>query len=113
MIKFTDEKTVVGRISSVGSSRPYGTVWGELLFTGRRVSVSVRCGKRTTNRIMYIKDDSSLGRLDLSKQTLKAHLWEIRFHGEEIASNEGFIIVDGLELYMGNVHTIKIDKLFN
>lgn len=112
MIKFTDDKTVVGRISSIGCSKLYGTSWGELLFSGKRVAVSVKHGKRTINRIMYIKDDSALGHAHLSKKTLKTHLWEIRFHGEEIANDEGFIVIDRLNLVTNNIHTIKISKLF-
>lgn len=90
MVKITDSKTIRGRIIKMSRSRCYCSIWGNILFHGKEIMVSVKNKKIP----MYIRDDSTLGILQLLPQSLENRMWEINLHGEYLESDKGIIVID-------------------
>jgi hypothetical protein len=107
-----DSKTISGQILKVGRSQQYCTNWGEMLFKGREVLVSV-CSQNQRQKIpMYIRDDSDIGILNLTSETLVGRKWNMNVHGEVCSSSEGCLFIDRIGLKAKVPKLISINKYF-
>ena len=89
MKNVTDSKNISGQILKVGRSQQYCTNWGEMLFKGREVIVSVKDSHQRQKIPMYIRDDSDVGILNLAPETLLNKIWSLSVHGELNTPNQG------------------------
>lgn len=108
----TDSKTVSGQILKVGRSQQYCTNWGEMLFKGREVVVSVKTPRQRQKIPMYIRDDSDVGILNLAPETLLNKVWSLTVHGELNAPNQGCLFIDKLTLSALVPKQLNINKYF-
>lgn len=112
MRNVTDSKTISGQILKVGHSQQYCTNWGEMLFKGREVIVSVIDSHRRQKIPMYIRDDSDVGILNLTPNTLLNKRWSLSVHGELNTPNQGCMFIDKINLLAQVPKQIKINKYF-
>lgn len=103
---------VVGMITTVDQPQVYGTEWGEMLFTGRRVKVITNCLQCNCTRTMYIKSDSAIGLLCLTNDVLKSNKWEIHFHGELLPNKECYFVIDKLYVAIKTLNEGDNTKIF-
>ena len=112
MKNVTDSKTISGQILKVGRSRQYCTTWGEMLFKGKEVIVRVKDSHQRQKIPMYIRDDSDVGILNLTPNTLLNKLWRLNIHGEMNMSNHGCIFIDRIGLKARVPKQINIKNYF-
>lgn len=112
MRNVTDSKTVSGQILKVGRSQQYCTIWGEMLFKGREIIVSIKTHHERQKIPMYIRDDSDVGILNLAPETLLNKVWSLSIHGELNTPNQGCLFIDKLTLSAIVPKQIDIDKYF-
>jgi len=112
MRNVTDSKTISGRILKVGRSQQYCTNWGEMLFKGKEVIVSVRGSYQRQKIPMYIRDDSDVGILNLAPTTLSNRVWKLSIHGEINTSSQGCIFIDRISLSAIVPKQININNYF-
>ena len=112
MKNVTDSKTITGLILKVGSSQQYCTNWGEMLFKGREVIVSVKDSHKRQKIPMYIRDDSDVGILNLTPNTLLNKVWGLSIHGELNTPNQGCLFIDKINLSAIVPKQININKYF-
>lgn len=110
MRNVTDSKNISGQILKVGRSQQYCTHWGEMLFKGREVIVSVRSPHQRQKIPMYIRDDSDVGILNLTPYTLLNKVWNLSIHGELNTFNQGCIFIDKLNLSALVPKQVNINK---
>jgi hypothetical protein len=108
----TDSKTIRGLILKVGHSQQYCTPWGEMLFKGREVIVSVKGTTHKQTLPMYIRDDSSVGIMNLTSRTLVGKVWSLTIHGESQMPNQGCILIDGINLSAITAKQVIISNYF-
>lgn len=112
MRNVTDSKNISGQILKVGRSQQYCTNWGEMLFKGREVIVSVRYPHQRQKIPMYIRDDSDVGILNLAPNTLLNKVWNLSIHGELNTFNQGCIFIDKVNLSALVPKQVNINKYF-
>ncbi len=112
MRNVTDSKNVIGQILKVGRSHQYCTNWGEMLFKGREVIVSVKDSHQRQKIPMYIRDDSDVGILNLTPETLLNKVWSLSIHGELHTPNQGCLFIDKINLSAIVPKHININKYF-
>ena len=112
MRNVTDSKNICGQILKVGRSQQYCTNWGEMLFKGREVVVSVKTPRQRQKIPMYIRDDSDVGILNLAPETLLNKVWSLTVHGELNAPNQGCLFIDKLTLSALVPKQLNINKYF-
>ncbi len=112
MINVTDSKAISGRILKVGRSQRYCSNWGEMLFKGREVIVSVKTPRQRQKIPMYIRDDSDVGIFNLAPETLLNKMWNLSIHGELNTPNQGCLFIDKLTLSALVPKQININKYF-
>ena len=112
MRNVTDSKTISGQILKVGRSQQYCTNWGEMLFKGREVIVSVKTPRQRQKIPMYIRDDSDVGIFNLAPETLLNKMWNLSIHGELNTPNQGCLFIDKLTLSALVPKQININKSF-
>ena len=112
MRNVTDSKTISGLILKVGRSQQYCTNWGEMLFKGKEVIVSVKDSHQRQKIPMYIRDDSDVGILNLTPNTLLNKVWSLNIHGELNTSNQGCIFIDKINLSAIVPKQVNINKYF-
>jgi len=112
MRNVTDSKTISGQILNVGRSQQYCTNWGEMLFKGREVIVSVKTPHQRQKIPMYIRDDSDVGILNLAPETLLNKVWSMSIHGELNTPNQGCLFIDKITLSALVPKQININKYF-
>lgn len=112
MRNVTDSKTISGKILKVGRSQQYCTNWGEMLFKGKEIIVSVNCSHQRQKIPMYIRDDSDVGILNLTPNTLLNKVWSLNVHGELNTSNQGCIFIDKINLSAIVPKQVNINKYF-
>jgi hypothetical protein len=112
MRNVTDSKTISGQILKVGRSQQYCTNWGEMLFRGREVLVSVKTRHQRLNIPMYIRDDSDVGIFNLTTETLLNKVWSLSIHAESNTSLQGCIFIDRINLFAKTPKQVNINKYF-
>ena len=112
MRNVTDSKTISGQILKVGRSRQYCTNWGEMLFKGREIIVSVKTPYQRQKIPMYIRDDSDVGILNLAPKTLLNKQWYLSVHGELNTPSQGCLFIDKISLSALVPKQININKYF-
>ena len=112
MRNVTDSKTISGLILKVGRSQQYCTNWGEMLFKGKEVIVSVKDSHQRQKIPMYIRDDSDVGILNLTPNTLLKKVWSLNIHGELNTSSQGCIFIDKINLSAIVPKQVNINKYF-
>lgn len=112
MRTITDSKTISGTILQVGHSQQYCTNWGEMLFKGREIIVGIKCARKRRKIPMYIRDDSDIGILHLSPETLLNKMWRLGVHGELYTQYQGCIFIDKISLSAEVPKQININKYF-
>ena len=113
MRNVTDSKTISGLILKVGRSQQYCTNWGEMLFKGREVIVSVKGSHQRQKIPMYIRDDSDVGILNLSPNTLLNKVWRLSIHGEMNTCCQGCLFIDRICLSAQLPKQVRLKDLFN
>ncbi len=112
MRNITDSKIISGLILKVGRSQQYCTTWGEMLFKGKEVLVSV-CSRHQKQEIpMYIRDDSDIGIFNLTSETLVGKIWNMNVHGEISSSCRGCLFIDRIGLKAHVPKQVNINNYF-
>lgn len=112
MRNVTDSKTISGQILTIGRSQQYCTNWGEMLFKGREVIVCVKTPHKRQKIPMYIRDDSDVGILNLTPNTLLNKIWNLSVHGEQNTTNLGCIFIDRISLLAKVPKSINLNEYF-
>ena len=112
MRNVTDSKTISGQILKVGRSQQYCTNWGEMLFKGREVIVSIKMPRQRQKIPMYIRDDSDIGIFNLPSDSLIGKQWSLTIHGEKNTTSMGCIFIDKISLFAPAAKQVFLDKYF-
>ena len=83
-----------------------------MLFKGREVIVCVKDSHQRQKIPMYIRDDSDVGILNLTPNTLLNKVWSLSIHGECNTTNQGCIFIDKINLLAQVPKQININNFF-